>query len=401
MTASHPELGWRMGAPRPSEDPAAWSAPRVRERFSALREGVPTTQVWRGEGPASTLPYALRDDIDGLAFTPLGGTAPMSWRQSLAANHTDGIVVLHQGRIVYEHYDGPLRPHTPHVCMSVTKSLVGTLAAAEMVAGRIDPDALVTAYVPELEASAWGNATVRQTMDMTTALEYDEDYTRPGAEVWSYLRAAGQLPREPGVIDPCGIRAFVCTVQRNDWHGEAFAYKTVNTEVLAWILCNVTGQPLQQLVQERLWQPMGAEHDAYFGVDGKRLAGAGGAFNGTLRDMARFGEVMRGNGFFNGRQIVPAAAVEDIRRGADPAHFARAGYALLPGWSYRHMWWVTHNAHGAYCARGIHGQGVYIDPVAEMTITRFASHPKAGNAGLDPTTLPAYHALALHLLSNP
>jgi CubicO group peptidase (beta-lactamase class C family) len=310
-------------------------------------------------------------------------------------------VVLHQGRIVYEHYDGPLRAHTPHVCMSVTKSLVGTLAAAEMVAGRIDPDALVTAYVPELEASAWGNATVRQTMDMTTALEYDEDYTRPGAEVWSYLRAAGQLPREPGVIDPCGIRAFVCTVQRNDWHGEAFAYKTVNTEVLAWILCNVTGQPLQQLVQERLWQPMGAEHDAYFGVDGKRLAGAGGAFNGTLRDMARFGEVMRGNGFFNGRQIVPAAAVEDIRRGADPAHFARAGYALLPGWSYRHMWWVTHNAHGAYCARGIHGQGVYIDPVAEMTIARFASHPKAGNAGLDPTTLPAYHALALHLLSNP
>jgi CubicO group peptidase (beta-lactamase class C family) len=91
--------------------------------------------------------------------------------------------------------------------------------------------------------------------------------------------------------------------------------------------------------------------------------------------------------------------VADISGGADKAHFAQAGYTTLPGWSYHHMWWVSHNAHGAYCARGIHGQGIYIDPVAEMVIARFAAHPKAGNANLDPTTLPAYHAMALHLMS--
>ena len=72
----------------------------------------------------------------------------------------------------------------------------------------------------------------------------------------------------------------------------------------------------------------------------------------------------------------------------------------LPGASYRDMWWVLHNAHGAYCARGIHGQGVYIDPRAEMVIARFASHPMAGNINLDPTTLPAYHALARHLMAG-
>jgi len=398
------ELGWRMGAPRLADDPRAWSAERVRERFCAMRERTPTANVWRGEGPASALPRALRDDIDAVAFTPLGGDAPMRWADSLAANRTDGIVVLHRGRIVYERYDGPLRPQLPHVCMSVTKSLVGTLAAAEMVAGRIDPDAPVTAYVPELAGSAWGTATVRQTMDMTTALHYDEDYTRPDAEVWSYLRAGGQLPPEPAdereSEEPAGIRAFLRTVRAGGRHGQAFAYKTVNTEVLAWILCNVAGQPLARLVEERLWAPMGAEQDAYFGVDRLGWAGAGGAFSGALRDMARFGETMRCDGFFNGRRIVPEAAVADIRGGASPAHFAHAGYALLPGWSYRHMWWVTHNPHGAYCARGIHGQGIYIDPAAEMTIARFASHPKAGNANLDPTTLPAYHALALHLLAT-
>lgn len=395
------DLGWHMGAPPLSIDPDALSPGRMRQRFCGMRETSPTVNVWRGPGPVSSLPRALRDDIDAVTFTPLGASAPMRWDASLAANHTDGIVVLHRGRIAYEYFDGPLLPHKPHVCMSVTKSLVGTLAAAEMVAGGIDPDALVPVYVPELAGSAWAYATVRQVMDMTTALQYDEDYTRADAEVWTYLRAAAQLPAMPAPAgSPVGIRNFLLTIRATGMHGQGFAYKTVNTEVLAWILCNVTGQPLEQLVQERLWGPLGAEQDAWFVVDPRGLAGAGGAFSGALRDMARFGEMMRCGGLFNGRQIIPGAAVQDVERGASPAHFAQAGYALLPGWSYRHMWWMTHNAHGAYCARGIHGQNIYVDPRAEMVIARFASHPRAASANTDPTTLPAYHALAQHLIAS-
>jgi CubicO group peptidase (beta-lactamase class C family) len=86
--------------------------------------------------------------------------------------------------------------------------------------------------------------------------------------------------------------------------------------------------------------------------------------------------------------------VQDIRRGADPAKFVKAGYATLPGWSYRNMWWVSHNPNGAYMARGIHGQAIYIDPKAQMVVVRYASHPIAGNAGIDPTSLPMYQALA-------
>ena len=399
--AQTPDLGWHMGAPALSLDPGALSPERMRQRFCGMRETSPTVNVWRGPGPMSALPRALRDDIDAVGFVPLGADAPMRWDASLAANHTDGIVVLHRGRIVYEAFDGPLLPHKPHVCMSVTKSLVGTLAAAEMVAGRIDPDAPVPQYVPELAGSAWADASVRQVMDMTTALHYDEDYTRADAEVWTYLRAAAQLPSMPAPSgSSIGIRDFLCTLRASGAHGRGFTYKTVNTEVLAWILCNVAGQPLAQLVEERLWTPMGAEQDAWFVVDPRGLAGAGGAFSGALRDMARFGELMRCGGFFNGRQIIPRAAVDDVALGASPAHFAQAGYTLLPGWSYRHMWWVTHNAHGAYCARGIHGQNIYVDPRAEMVIARFASHPRAASANTDPTTLPAYHALAQHLIAS-
>jgi CubicO group peptidase (beta-lactamase class C family) len=101
---------------------------------------------------------------------------------------------------------------------------------------------------------------------------------------------------------------------------------------------------------------------------------------------------------FNGQQIVPAAVVADITKGGDRAKFAPAGYKTLPGWSYRNMWWVSHNPHGAFTARGIHGQGIYVDPAAEMVIARFASHPLAANANYDATSLPAYDAVAKHLM---
>ena len=158
---------------------------------------------------------------------------------------------------------------------------------------------------------------------------------------------------------------------------------------------------LGDLVQERLWSKLGVEHDAYFTVDHSGTENGGGGLNLTLRDMARFGEMIRLDGRFNGQQIVPKAAVDDIRHGGNRDHFTLAGYKTLPGWSYRDMWWISHNEHGAFAARGIHGQCIYIDPKAEMVIIRFASHPIAANSNFDATSLPAFQALANHLMAAP
>jgi DNA-binding transcriptional LysR family regulator len=125
---------------------------------------------------------------------------------------------------------------------------------------------------------------------------------------------------------------------------------------------------------------------------------AGGGLNTTLRDLARFGELLRNHGRVGSTQVLPEAAVRDTFAGADPARFAPNGPPTLPGWSYRNMWWVSHNPHGAIMARGVHGQNIYIDPKAEMVIARYASHPIAANIGNDPHTLPAYHAMGLALL---
>jgi CubicO group peptidase (beta-lactamase class C family) len=128
---------------------------------------------------------------------------------------------------------------------------------------------------------------------------------------------------------------------------------------------------------------------------------AGSSLNARLRDLARFGELMRQGGKYNGQQLVPASVVADIRRGGDRKAFVAGGYTTLPGWSYHDFWWVSHDDHGVYMARGIHGQAIYVDPKAEMVIARFASHPLAGNANLDPMSLPAYRAIAGHLIAHP
>ncbi|MEO8891323.1 MAG: 6-aminohexanoate hydrolase, partial [Coleofasciculaceae cyanobacterium] len=117
----------------------------------------------------------------------------------------------------------------------------------------------------------------------------------------------------------------------------------------------------------------------------------------NLRDMARFGELIRNKGQWNGEQIFPSAAVDDIEKGGSKDAFAKSGHPELPGWSYRNMWWITENTHGAFAARGVHGQTIYIDPKAEMVLVRFASHPIAGNSANDPTSLPAYAAVAEYL----
>ena len=398
---------WRDGfpadgapPPRPSEQPI-FAFPYNRWAFSHLRELQPTRNVSRGTGPVAGLPRAERPELDAVRFAlPAGvpgGGSTTDWRSALAAVHADGAVVLHRGHIVYERYFGVLDEHGQHMAMSVTKSVVGLLAAMLVAEGALDEGAAVARYIPELAASAFGHATVRQVMDMTTAIDYSEDYADPEAGVWKHARAGQLLPRPAGYEGAEGYRQFLQTVRGNGTHGEAFAYRTVNTDVLGWLIARVTGQPVARVLGERIWSRLGAEQDAAFALDGQGAEFAGGGLCTGLRDLARLGEMMRLGGFFNGAQIVPEAVVADIRRGADPARFARAGYTRLAGWSYRSMWWVAHDPHGSFTAQGIHGQVLHVDPVAEMVVARFASHPLAASAHL-PTSMPAFRALAAHLM---
>ncbi len=397
-------LGWMVGAPPPPDrvvrfdDGSYFRFPAMRWSVSNFRQLMPTVNVSRGIGPPKALPRAMRDDIDGVTFTPLGADRQMTWDESLLANYTDGIVILHKGRVVHERYFGVLRPDGQHGAMSVTKTFVGTLAAMMVAEGKLDPARNVADYVPELGSSAFGDATVRQVMDMTTGIRFSEDYSDPTAEVWAHAAAGNPLPKPQDYAGPRSYYDFLKTVGPEGKHGQAFHYRTANTDALGWILARVSGRSVAQLLSERIWSKLGAEQDAYMSVDSTGTPFAGGGLNMGLRDLARFGEMIRNDGRYNGQQIVPKSAIDDIRRGGHREAFAKAGYDLLTGWSYRAMWWVTHDEDGSIMARGVHGQALYINPTAQVVIARFASHPVAGNAANDPTSLPAFRAMARHIM---
>jgi CubicO group peptidase (beta-lactamase class C family) len=397
-------MGWMVGSPPPPDkvirfaDGSWFRFPQTRWSYSHVRQLLPTSAVRRGTGPVSALARNERQDLDAVTFQPIGGTATVTWAQSLTANYTDGILILHRGQVIYERYFGALTPERQHLAFSVSKSFVATLAATLVAEGTLNDTRTVAHYVPELGASGIGDATIRELLDMTTGLTYVEDYVAVDSAAWQLSRAGGFLARPEGYKGPESFFDYFKTLTKSGTHGDKFSYKTVNTDVLGAVLRRVSGKSLSDLLSERIFSKLGAEHDAFFAVDSTGTEFAGAALNLTLRDLARFGEMMRLDGRFNGQQIVPKAVVDDTRRGGDAARFALAGYATLPRWSYRNMWWVSHNEHGAYTARGIHGQAIYIDPKAEMVIARFASHPLAANVNLDPMSLPAYHAVAKHLI---
>jgi len=361
---------------------------------------MPTKQVSRGVGTPASLAYAIDGGIDAVSFTPMGGEKSMTWKESLSANYTDGILILHKGRVVYEKYVGCLDEMGKHAAMSMTKSMTGLLAEMLVVEGRLDDNAKVSSIIPELKDSAFGSSTVRQVMDMTTALDYSEDYSDPKADIWVYSKAASPLPKPKDYAGPNGYFEYLQTVKQKGVHGEAFGYRTINSDALGWILSRVTGKDVAQLLSERIWSRMGAEQDGYMTVDAKGTPFAGGGLSAGMRDLGRIGLLMLNGGMINGQRLFPKEVVENIRAGGDKNAFSKAGYETLAGGSYRSMWWVLHDKHGAFAARGVHGQTIYVDPTAEMVIVRFASYPTAGNAQIDPISLPAYQAEAKYLMQE-
>ncbi|HEY2677882.1 MAG TPA: serine hydrolase [Steroidobacteraceae bacterium] len=394
-------LGWMQGSPPPPsklirfQDDRFLEFPQIRWSLSHMRELAPTAAVWRGSGAPSELgppDGGSESSIDALEFVDMHGRK-LTWAQALQDTYTDGIVLLHRGRRIYERYCGALQPHVPHACFSITKSYAATLAATLLHEKVLDENKRVPYYLPEMAGTAYEDATLRQVLDMQVGVAYSELYADPKAQFWDYVRAGGYRPRPAGYMGPGSFYEFLQTLRHEGAHGMGFTYKTINTEVMCWIMRRATGLPLQDMLSQRIWSRIGCEEDAYLTVDPIGVPMGGAGLNAALRDLARFGELMRCEGAWRGRQIIPAEVIDDIRRGSDPAKFASAGYTLLPGYSYRNMWWVSHNPVGVFEGRGIHGQRLYIAPQAELVIARFCSHPIAGSAANDPITLPAFQAI--------
>jgi CubicO group peptidase (beta-lactamase class C family) len=383
--ASAAELGLMRGFP-PAGDALVSHAnqlygPYNRWSFQHELQLNRTADIWRGAGPVAQLERAPRD-LSAVTYRNYAGDT-FSFDQMVELSYTDGIIVLHQGRVIYERYLNGMQPHTLHAWASGSKSMTGTVAALLAHEGLIDLAAPVAEYLPELRDSGFGDASVGQVMDMTTALAFHDDKPAAIAENWWYGVALGWVERPADYAGPESVYDILPLLGKAGQHGERFSYLTPNTDALAWIIRRVTGRSLAEVVQERVWGRLGAERDAFWIVDSATAETAGSGLITTLPDMARFGQLLLQKGHWNGQQILPAAVVEEIERGGDPAAFARSAAAspANQGSSYHHQWWLTHNAHGAYQAIGYGGQILYIAPGAELVVAKLSSYPTPTPAG--------------------
>lgn len=375
-------LGLMKGFPAPSDKQVRLATvlkyPNSRWAFHHMRELGPTANVARGAGAPVTLKSAP-SDVDKLSFDN-GQGASISFADWQRSTYTDGLLVLHKGKVVYQRTYVGMDAAQPHALWSMSKSFTGLLATLLIHEGTINPNALVSSYLPELADSAWADATVQQTLDMTTGVQYREDFADPNSGIFRYLMASGLLPPPASYTGPRNTIDLIKTTKKEGEHDVGFQYKSVDTEVIAWLLQRVTGKSYAKLVSERIWSRLSMHDDAYVWVDsiGTQLGSVG--LNASLRDLGHFGEMLRMKGRFNNQQVVPEAVIKEIRAGASAEKFKAGGMPMRNGYSYHNHWWIPHDADGSFEAKGVNGQHIHINPAAELVIVKLSSHPVANTA---------------------
>jgi CubicO group peptidase (beta-lactamase class C family) len=334
--------------------------PFNRWAYQHVGEVVPTVPVPRGDGPVRELP-----------------SRPLPLNDLESPPGLDGLAVLHDGALIHERYTHGMTPATRHISQSVAKSVLGLLVGVLAGRGALDPDAPVTALVPEVAGSGYAGATLRHLLDMTAATDFVEDYEH----FWAYDAACGWYPQGPE-LPARTILEYLATIgpaTDGRAHGDVFHYASPNTDLLGVAAERAGGAPLADLIARELWGPLGAEADAELAVDPAGTAVISGGFCATARDYARIGQVV----LEGGSHVVPAAWLAALGSGAAGAWDRRAwpspdGDTGESG--YAAKWWA---ADGRITARGIHGQLIAVDREARVVVAALSSWPEATDAAAE------------------
>jgi CubicO group peptidase (beta-lactamase class C family) len=394
------------GAPPPEHvrvTLANWQDPPYnRWAFSHLRELVPTQRISRGWGPVLALVSEHRPLGDVPVRRVTGEEADVD--QVLEDTYTDAVVVVHRGHVILERYWGETQPDTPHVLMSISKSIVSCVAANLEARGVLDSTRLVTDFVPELTDSGYADATVRDVLDMRSGVKFSEDYTDRNAEVRVIEQAMGWRPVMHDDM-PDGMYAYLTNLERSGQHGGVFNYRSCETDVLGWCCERAAGMRMAGLIQELVWSPMGAEFDAEITCDRIGTAIHDGGVCAAARDVARFGAMLLAGGQTDDHQVVPARWLEtswsvdvDIR-----SAFRRSvSGPYLPGGWYRNQFWFVPRQHGdVLLCLGINGQMVYVHKGTGTVAVKLSSWPDAQSPQMLHDTLRMFDAVGAVLADLP
>ncbi|MBG1232383.1 serine hydrolase domain-containing protein [Aestuariivirga litoralis] len=373
--------------------PMDWDrAPWNRWSFLNMREVLPTVEVWRGTGPVRQF-ERVEKPLGTLPVKSLAGKEA-SLTDFLNETFTDGLLVLHRGKIVFEAYMNDMQPRTLHLSQSVAKSVTGMTAGILVGRGLLDPGKLVSDYIPELAGTGWKGATLQQVLDMSTGVKFDETYTDPNSDMGQLDVSTGWKPIPPDADKnakwPTHVWEQILGLKGTTRpHGAAFEYRSIETDLLAFCMEAVTGKRLAQIVSEELWQKLGVEESACFTVDSAGYALADGGFNATLRDYGRFGQMV----LSGGQGIVPASWIEATRN-APHELFGEPYTIALPQGGYHNQFWVEDPVSRNLMCRGVFGQLIYVDFAHDMVAVKLSTWPDFLNVKMTMATLAALKTVA-------
>ena len=350
--------------PPPAEEQvtlANWrTAPFNRWAFRHVRELIPSAEIANDPTSVRPLPEA---PVSVPGFEDM-------------AEGCDALLALHRGSIVAERYADGMTAVTPHILMSVSKSMLGLLAGILAEAGRLDMAAPVSRYVPEIGDTVYRGATVRHLLDMRVGILFDEDYLATSGPIIAYRQASGWNPVDPD--EPLSdLRSFYAQLTEPDGeHGQRFHYVSTNTDLLAWVIERAAGERYADLMSSLLWAPAGAGRPAYITVDRLGAPRAAGGMCVAARDLARIGQLIVEDGRRDGRQVLPERWIDDIETGGDPEAWDAGDFApFFPGRAmhYRSQCYVLRGDRPLIFGIGIHGQNLYVDRRAEVVVVRLSS----------------------------
>lgn len=348
------------------------TAPFSRFSFGHVEEIVPSAPiVATAEHPEGMIVHSdlLSQALsEGLAGQPNVGAY-------LDYAHTDAFVLMKAGKIVAEHYAAHAGIDQRHIVFSISKSLTALVIATLEADGLIDPKAPVTDLLPEAAGSAYGDCTIRDVLDMRVSLAFDEAYLNTDGAYARYRRATLWNPADRSQPNET-LLAFLTTLKKDAHpHGGAHFYASPNSDLLGILIERATGQRYADVLSVRLWKPLGAKNHASVTVDAEGTARAAGGISVTARDLARVGEMLRNGGTVEGKRIIPEAWLTDMLTSGDHQAWVDGKSNFFPKGRYRSQWYQSGEPDGAFCAIGIHGQWLYVDPSTETTIVKLSSQP--------------------------
>jgi CubicO group peptidase (beta-lactamase class C family) len=374
---------------------ANWrQSPFNRWAFHHVREIIPTADIPHDPANICELKPALQA-LDRLPVAMPGGKTT-SFGRFLEDSSTDGIVILHKGTLIFERYGNGMTARTPHILMSVSKSMLGLVAGVLAGEGALDVERAITDYVPEVARTAYAGATVRHLLDMRTGLVFDENYLATSGPIIEYRKSTGWNPLAPGEA-PSDLRSFYRNLTEADRpHGGRFHYISVNTDLLGWVVERAAGRRFSDLMSTLIWQPMGAAESAYITVDRLGAPRCAGGMCMATRDLARVGQLVLERGARGTRQIIPESWIADILENGDTEAWNAGSFVeFFPGATmhYRAKWYVERGRTPLLSGLGIHGQNLFIDPANQIVIAKFSSQAPPLDADLIAATGAAVNAV--------